>query len=77
MVTLTAKGGVLKSLHDIGSVMTNVALGTTGMGSRLPNTEVSSRPLSSSPKKSLSAVKKEDELVMNTKLKIIEILEVR
>ena len=79
MVTLSAKGGVIKSIGDIGAVMTNMALGTTGMGNRLPNggSVNQPRPLGSSPKKTSAGVKKEeDALVMNTKLKIIEILEV-
>lgn len=65
----TAKGGVIKSLEDMGAVVTNLALGTTRclvpMGPR------------ASPKKKASNTEKEDTLVMDTKLKIIEILEVR
>lgn len=65
----TAKGGVIKSLEDMGAVVTNLALGTTRclvpLGPR------------ASPKKKASTTEKEDTLVMDTKLKIIEILEVR
>lgn len=64
---LTAKGGVIKSLEDMGAVVTNLALGTTRcLGSHR-----------ASPKKKSSTTEKEDTLVMDTKLKIIEILEVR
>nr|AAC61691.1 inositol 1,4,5-trisphosphate receptor [Panulirus argus] len=65
--TASAKGGVIKSLGDMGAVVTNLALGTTRMGPRLGG--------GSSPKKKVGATEKEDTLVMDTKLKIIEILE--
>ncbi|XP_068212186.1 LOW QUALITY PROTEIN: inositol 1,4,5-trisphosphate receptor [Palaemon carinicauda] len=62
-----AKGGVFKSLGDMGAVVTNLALGTTRMGPRISG--------GASPKKKQGATEKEDTLVMDTKLKIIEILE--
>ncbi|KAG7164639.1 Inositol 1-4,5-trisphosphate receptor-like [Homarus americanus] len=65
--TLSAKGGVFKSLGDMGAVVTNLALGTTRMGPRLGG--------GTSPKKKVGVTEKEDTLVMDTKLKIIEILE--
>ncbi|XP_045110773.1 inositol 1,4,5-trisphosphate receptor-like isoform X11 [Portunus trituberculatus] len=62
---LRTKGGVIKSLEDMGAVVTTLALGTTRcMG-----------PHRASPKKKSSTTEKEDTLVMDTKLKIIEILE--
>lgn len=62
---MKTKGGVIKSLEDMGAVVTNLALGTTRcMG-----------PHRASPKKKSSTTEKEDTLVMDTKLKIIEILE--
>nr|XP_045591991.1 inositol 1,4,5-trisphosphate receptor-like isoform X5 [Procambarus clarkii] len=65
--TISGKGGVFKSLGDMGAVVTNLALGTTRMGHRLGG--------GASPKKKGAALEKEDTLVMDTKLKIIEILE--
>ncbi|XP_064083329.1 inositol 1,4,5-trisphosphate receptor-like isoform X18 [Macrobrachium nipponense] len=64
---ISAKGGVFKSLGDMGAVVTNLALGTTRMGPRISG--------GASPKKKPGATEKEDTLVMDTKLKIIEILE--
>ncbi|XP_069940179.1 inositol 1,4,5-trisphosphate receptor isoform X5 [Cherax quadricarinatus] len=61
------KGGVFKSLGDMGAVVTNLALGTTRMGHRLGG--------GASPKKKGAALEEADTLVMDTKLKIIEILE--
>ncbi|XP_064473340.1 inositol 1,4,5-trisphosphate receptor type 1-like isoform X1 [Ornithodoros turicata] len=60
---LGAQGGVLKSIGDMGAVMTNMVLGTTGVNK--PSSVVV-------PKKTSAA---EDTLVMDTKLKIIEILQ--
>ncbi|XP_066945110.1 inositol 1,4,5-trisphosphate receptor isoform X32 [Macrobrachium rosenbergii] len=64
---ISAKGGVFKSLGDMGAVVTNLALGTTRMGPRISG--------GASPKKKPGGTEKEDTLVMDTKLKIIEILE--
>ncbi|XP_076048925.1 inositol 1,4,5,-trisphosphate receptor isoform X4 [Oratosquilla oratoria] len=66
--TEEAQGGVLVSLGNMGAVMTSLTLGTTSMGSRITATH---HP---SPKKK-GPSKKEDSLIMDTKLKIIEILE--
>lgn len=63
-------GGVLRSLSDMGAVMTSLALGTAGFA-RSP---IALRAAGS--KKSFARPKKEDPLVMDTKLKIIEILQV-
>lgn len=52
----------------MGAVVTTLALGTTRMGPRLG--------AGASPKKKAGVTEKEDTLVMDTKLKIIEILEV-
>ena len=69
--------------------MTQLALATTGMGPRLPpvapppeyNTPTTGTPappkaIPTTPKKGGNS-KKEDTLLMDTKLKIVEILEVR
>lgn len=70
--TTIGKGGVFKSLGDMGAVVTNLALGTTRMmGARLGGSGSGS-----SPKKKAGTSDKEDTLVMDTKLNIIEILEV-
>ncbi|XP_053593161.1 inositol 1,4,5-trisphosphate receptor isoform X1 [Microplitis demolitor] len=58
------EGGVLKCIGDMGAVMTSLALGPAGQ----------SMSGSSSPRSS-PAAKKEYPLVMDTKLKIIEILQ--
>jgi hypothetical protein len=60
------EGGVLRSLSDMGAVMTSLALGTAGFAK-------SPMPLSLGKKQAQAALKKEDPLVMDTKLKIIEI----
>ena len=60
------EGGVLRSLSDMGAVMTSLALGTAGFAK-------SPMPLSLRKKQAQAALKKEDPLVMDTKLKIIEI----
>lgn len=64
------KGGVLKSIHGVGAVMTNMVL-----GSGLPQSAMGLTPDSSIQGKSTQD-KKEDKLVMETKLKIIQILQV-
>jgi hypothetical protein len=61
-------GGVLRSLSDMGAVMTSLALGTAGFAK-------SPMPLSLRKKQAQAALKEEDPLVMDTKLKIIEILQ--
>lgn len=65
-----ATRGVLKSLGEVGAVMTNIVLGTTDIGKALSI---------SIPKHTgqLSNSGAADLLVMDTKLKIIEILQVR
>ncbi|XP_022242149.1 inositol 1,4,5-trisphosphate receptor-like isoform X2 [Limulus polyphemus] len=62
---LEGQGGVLKSIGDMGAVVTNVVLGTAGMN----------KPLASGMEKKGSLSGAEDTLVMDTKLKIIEILQ--
>ena len=54
----------------MGAVMTTLALGTAGVGGGLP--PETGRKATEKP----FQIKKEDTLVMDTKLKIIEILEV-
>jgi len=60
-------GGVLRSLSDVGAVMTSLALGTAGF---------SKSTMSLTLQKKQADDHKEDPLVMETKLKIIEILQV-
>lgn len=67
-----ASGGVLRSLSDMGAVMTSLALGTAGFA-RSP---IALRAAGGGAKKAFARPKKEDPLVMDTKLKIIEILQV-
>ena len=62
-------GGVLRSLSDMGAVMTSLALGTAGFAG-------GKSPMSMAIRKKQGQAKKEDPLVMETKLKIIEILQV-
>ncbi|GFY58922.1 inositol 1,4,5-trisphosphate receptor type 1 [Trichonephila inaurata madagascariensis] len=62
---LNARGGVLKSIGDMGAVMTNMVLGTSGM----------TKQVSATMQKKASITGAEDTLVMDTKLKIIEILQ--
>lgn len=59
-------GGVLRSLSDMGAVMTSLALGAAGFAKS---------PMPMSLRKKTATAKKEDPLVMETKLKIIEILQ--
>lgn len=61
---IAAEGGVLRSIGDMGAVMTSLTLGTAGL------------ERSSSVQSKTSQMKKEYPLVMDTKLKIIEILQV-
>lgn len=64
IIFLTAEGGVLRCIGDMGAVMTSLTLGSAGQalaGSSSPTP----KPL----------MKKEYPLVMDTKLKIIEILQ--
>ncbi|KAK3865118.1 hypothetical protein Pcinc_029236 [Petrolisthes cinctipes] len=68
---LAGKGGVFKSLGDMGAVVTNLALGTT----RMMGARIGGSGSGSSPKKKAGITDKEDTLVMDTKLNIIEILE--
>jgi len=67
-----SSGGVLRSLSDMGAVMTSLALGTAGFA-RSP---IALRAAVGGAKKAFVRPKKEDPLVMDTKLKIIEILQV-
>ncbi|KAG8201575.1 hypothetical protein JTE90_011244 [Oedothorax gibbosus] len=62
---LDGRGGVLKSIGDMGAVMTNMVLGTSGM----------TKQVSATMQKKASITCAEDTLVMDTKLKIIEILQ--
>ncbi len=64
-VDVDSEGGVLRSIGDMGAVMTQLALG--GLSSKsVPTIQRS---------KSVSQLMKEYPLVMDTKLKIIEILQ--
>lgn len=65
-----AEGGVLRSIGDMGAVMTSLTLGPVGTAIVTPTISVQQR-------KSVSQLMKEYPLVMDTKLKIIEILQVR
>lgn len=65
---VTAEGGVLRSIGDMGAVVTGLTLGATG----IDRTSIPAVVQSNS-----SQLKKEFPLVMDTKLKIIEILQVR
>ncbi|XP_037951904.1 inositol 1,4,5-trisphosphate receptor [Teleopsis dalmanni] len=64
-----AEGGVLRSIGDINTVMTSLALGSVGTAMVAPNS------ISLQQRKSVSQLMKEYPLVMDTKLKIIEILQ--
>ncbi|XP_071509549.1 inositol 1,4,5-trisphosphate receptor-like [Diadema antillarum] len=66
------KGGVLRSIHGVGAVMTNMVLGS-GLPSPGLASPGSPSPSSKSPR--LDPNNKEDERVMETKLKIIQILQ--
>lgn len=65
MKCFSARGGVLKSIGDMGAVMTNMVLGTAGM----------TKQVAATMQKKASITGAEDTLVMDTKLKIIEILQ--
>lgn len=64
----TAEGGVLRSIGDMGAVMTSLTLGPVGTAIVTPSISVQQR-------KSVTQLMKEYPLVMDTKLKIIEILQ--
>lgn len=66
----TAEGGVLRSIGDMGAVMTSLTLGPVG-------TAIVTPTISAQQRKSVSQLMKEYPLVMDTKLKIIEILQVQ
>lgn len=68
----SGKGGVFKSIHGVGAVMTNMVL-----GSGLPESAMGLPDSNIQGKGSTSQDKKEDKRVMETKLKIIQILQVR
>ncbi|EDW76206.1 uncharacterized protein Dwil_GK15332 [Drosophila willistoni] len=63
-----AEGGVLRSIGDMNTVMTSLALGSMGQAIAAPAIALQQR-------KSVSQLMKEYPLVMDTKLKIIEILQ--
>lgn len=67
VVVCVAEGGVLRSIGDMGAVMTSFALGPAGRSVVTSNASTSKA----------SQFLKEYPLVMDTKLKIIEILQVR
>lgn len=68
MFFTTAEGGVLRSIGDMGAVMTSLALGPVGRSVVTTNAGQHGKG---------SQYMKEYPLVMDTKLKIIEILQVR
>ncbi|XP_075218736.1 inositol 1,4,5,-trisphosphate receptor isoform X2 [Lycorma delicatula] len=61
-----SEGGVLRSIGDMGAVVTGLTLGAAGIGRNSINPAV---------QKKTTQLKKEYPLVMDTKLKIIEILQ--
>ncbi|RZF46806.1 hypothetical protein LSTR_LSTR012029 [Laodelphax striatellus] len=61
-----SEGGVLRSIGDMGAVVTGLTLGATGIGRN---------SISPTVQKKTTQLKKEYPLVMDTKLKIIEILQ--
>jgi inositol 1,4,5-triphosphate receptor type 1 len=63
----TAEGGVLRSIGDMGGFVTSLTLGAAGLTRTVISPSVQKKP---------SQLKKEYPLVMDTKLKIIEILQV-
>jgi inositol 1,4,5-triphosphate receptor type 1 len=63
----TAEGGVLRSIGDMGGFVTSLTLGAAGLARTVISPSVQKKP---------SQLKKEYPLVMDTKLKIIEILQV-
>lgn len=66
--SVLAEGGVLRSIGDMGAVMTSLTLGTLGSSMVTPSISVQQR-------QSVTQLMKEYPLVMDTKLKIIEILQ--
>lgn len=70
LIIFTAEGGVLRSIGDVGAVVTGLTLGAPGISRPDKNS------LSVEHKTSL-LIKEAYPLVMDTKLKIIEILQVR
>ncbi|XP_070559179.1 inositol 1,4,5-trisphosphate receptor-like isoform X4 [Ptychodera flava] len=72
-----SKGGVLKAIHGAGAVMTNMVLGSGGVIPNGPTSGTLGGGHSGSAGKASSPLQaqKEDELVMETKLKIIQILQ--
>ncbi|XP_032593574.1 inositol 1,4,5-trisphosphate receptor isoform X2 [Drosophila grimshawi] len=65
---MASEGGVLRSIGDMSTVMTSLALGSVGQAIAAPAIAMQQR-------KSVSQMMKEYPLVMDTKLKIIEILQ--
>ncbi|XP_059613160.1 inositol 1,4,5-trisphosphate receptor [Phlebotomus argentipes] len=65
---IDSEGGVLRSIGDMGAVMTSLTLGPIGTAMVSPAISVQQR-------KSVTQLMKEYPLVMDTKLKIIEILQ--
>ncbi|KAF4532262.1 hypothetical protein B566_EDAN016444, partial [Ephemera danica] len=65
-LTGAAEGGVLRCIGDMGAVMTSLTLGAAGLGRSVISPAVQKKP---------PQLKKEYPLVMDTKLKIIEILQ--
>ncbi|XP_068150313.1 inositol 1,4,5-trisphosphate receptor isoform X2 [Drosophila tropicalis] len=65
---IDSEGGVLRSIGDMNTVMTSLALGSMGQAIAAPAIALQQR-------KSVSQLMKEYPLVMDTKLKIIEILQ--
>ncbi|XP_012156517.1 inositol 1,4,5-trisphosphate receptor isoform X2 [Ceratitis capitata] len=66
---IDSEGGVLRSIGDMNTVMTSLALGSVGQAIASPAS------LALQHRKSVSQMLKEYPLVMDTKLKIIEILQ--
>ncbi|KAK0174228.1 hypothetical protein PV328_007337 [Microctonus aethiopoides] len=69
---IDSEGGILRCIGDMGAVMTNLTLGPAGQV--LTNTNTTTSTGSTGPRSKPSS-KKEYPLVMDTKLKIIEILQ--
>ncbi|XP_046406859.1 inositol 1,4,5-trisphosphate receptor isoform X3 [Ischnura elegans] len=63
---IDSEGGVLRSIGDMGAYVTSLTLGAAGLGRSVISPAVQKKP---------SHLKKEYPLVMDTKLKIIEILQ--
>ncbi|XP_033607946.1 inositol 1,4,5-trisphosphate receptor isoform X2 [Cryptotermes secundus] len=63
---IDSEGGVLRSIGDMGGFVTNLTLGAAGLARTVISPSVQKKP---------SQLKKEYPLVMDTKLKIIEILQ--